>query len=171
MQAAFLGALAVENALKALILARIAHLRAGSETPLTKLPKGITGHDLGDLARKAGLVTCDAGELQILEAGEHIIAGCGRYPTMTKAEETPSRISMNPQGAFDACERLCLRCVEEIAKTTHPRFAGARPLGEFVAEECKRFEQDSGGVSPPWGGEEHAALIEGYVMVPASKGS
>jgi hypothetical protein len=168
-QAAFLGVLAVENGLKGIIAA--SRLAARTVTTATKLPKDFDkkGHDLEALAKRAGFTTSDAAENEVLRGGEWITVGTGRYPTMRTAKETPSQHSMNPQGTFDACERLFFACVDAAARTLYvagTRHAGdgLETAGEFADVWRKKYVEACGGVSPAWIGEEQVAMSHGYAM-------
>jgi hypothetical protein len=164
MQAAFLGALSVENGLKALIAANLMAAGPSSATPANKLWVDFLGHDLVDLAGRALFVTGDSAENEALAAGQYIIEGFGRYATLVKADRTPTTYSMKPGALFDAYDRLFFQCVTWVARVLHPRVGHGKTVDDFVSEHMRRHENATGGVSPAWGGEEQIALRGGAMV-------
>lgn len=107
-QAFMLAAMACENALKALIVARQPAL--ASTTP-GKLPDELKGHDLEELAGRANYVAADEQGRQAIEYGRFFIEITGRYPTGTAAAHTPTNMMRSAQ-LFPAFEGLALACIE-----------------------------------------------------------
>ncbi len=172
MQAAFLGALAVENGLKGLFVAKQMAIEPRSPVaspPTARLPKELVQHDLEELSIIAAFDTSDPADREALAAGKSITEGFGRYPTMTSAKTTPTTYNMSIQATFDAFERLFFKCVDEVARALHPRFCVGNTPDKFAAEWVMRYEQACDGVSPPWSGEERVALFNDLVMTPVKR--
>lgn len=111
-QSLMLAAMACEDALKGLTLARDPALR-GAITD--KLPRKIRGHDLWTQAQHAQYAHANAEEEAALRAGEYFITWIGRYPTTLTAETQPAGSMRRSPGLHAAYAAIFLSCVEGVA--------------------------------------------------------
>jgi hypothetical protein len=133
-QVILLAALAVENALKGIIL-----YRTDPPAPLSgKFPNSIAGHSLELLAAAAGFATEDAVEIDALDHGEDYIEWIGRYPTATRPQGVPAGRSIAPGTLFAAYARMFHRIVELVAREVYAR--GHAPPG-YTREEWVEHER------------------------------
>jgi hypothetical protein len=159
-QVAFLGCLAVENALKALIAART--LAAHGNPSTGKLPKVLKSHDLQDLASAANakLPAQDDHEREVLEEGDRVIEYIGRYPSPLEASEFPVGFACEPNRVLDACERLFFRNVEECGRLMHgidPQLKGV-PVSKHLKAQRELYGMLTGFVFEPTNAEVDAQV-------------
>ena|SRR5581483_5499750 len=141
-QAMALVVAALENALKACIVAKHGYKDTGG-----RLPKELRHHRIAELAACGDVAPADDDERDALTFGEEIFSWVGRYPAPLSAKEYPTDRSINPSRAWHAYLRLITRAVETAARMEYAR--GMRgPNGEesefaFVARQRDYFEDEA----------------------------
>lgn len=110
-QIVFCAALAAENALKAIVMART-DLR-GELTG--KFPECIQGHSLRALAQTAAFSAVNSIEDDAIDHGEDYIEWIGRYPTGLHPESVAAGRSMAPTPLFKAYRAIFHRAVKIVA--------------------------------------------------------
>ena len=118
-----LAAIAVENALKAIIVSGA----AGVGAPTGAFPTAIKGHDLAKLAATATAtdpvkvnVPSDADEKDAIEHGSFYTKTGGRYHSSLTFQEDPERPSL-AFDVIDVYERIFLRAVRVVVERTPGR--------------------------------------------------
>jgi hypothetical protein len=172
LEVLFLAAFAVENALKAVIAGGMSFLPPNS-APSGELPAQLRGHDLCELAIRAGIMANDEDEKEALKRGQNFTEWLGRYPSPIAHDEQHSSVSVaDLRSPVAAYERLFFRCVEEVARRTCHRFpdgnhASKRP-DEFALEERARYEKCVGDIDPLPPGTEPGRMGFGQYSVTAT---
>ena len=116
---AMLGAMAVENALKA-VIAQGLYVGAAPHPTGQGIPRPLKQHKLEKLAATAGVAPATDDERMLLTSGEDIITHVGRYPTAMTANSTKTFWSIEPAGIIAAAEGLCLSAVGMVTIIKKP---------------------------------------------------
>jgi|HubBroStandDraft_6_1064221.scaffolds.fasta_scaffold513620_1 hypothetical protein len=115
-QAMMLAAMACEDALKALMLAKDPKLVGATTYELPNLMKG--AHDLCELATRALYIPADDDQRAALKEGGFFITWVGRYPTMTAAEDNPAGFQFHAPSLHAAYEAIFMSCADQVARLT-----------------------------------------------------
>lgn len=136
-QVVFCAALAAENALKAIIMARME-----PSAPLTgKFPESIRGHSLRSLAETAAFAAVDQVEDDALDHGEDYIEWIGRYPAGLYPESVAAGRFMAPGRLFEAYRAMFHRAVEIVARENTDRGRAPRTFSadEWIERQRRQF--------------------------------
>jgi hypothetical protein len=159
-QVALLASLAVENALKALVVART--LAAGGNPSSGRLPKALKCHDLQNLASRvhADLAPINDFESELLAEGGRFIEYLGRYPVPLAAKDFPVGSSVHPRRVCSASEAIFLRAVAEAARLMHALDPALQtvPVSTHVRNQREIFAEKVGYVFEPLRGEAQVQL-------------
>lgn len=132
-QAAFLAALSVENALKAVIVVGLPY----PSTPDGKLPKPLEGHNLETLVTRAKMTFTGPAELEALREGRRFIEGIGRYPGPTNAAHQHVGFVFDPGPLHEAYVRIS----SDVSRRWSP--AGTRSTRLLRPRPRKRSKNES----------------------------
>jgi hypothetical protein len=142
-QAIMLAAMAVENALKAVLseMGKITVRRTNKSAAKLEFPCG--GHNLKDLATHAGVAVApgDKHEEDALEHGEIFIATVGRYPLAIEAEKQVTGGGMRPPQLVDAYTRIFHRSGEAMARAQFPHLPEPPKTVEEAVEHWRNLIQ------------------------------